>query len=94
MGSGYTCAGLKVLKRVSISSSKAFNSCCPYNLSCSKLAFMLVIAFAVMADCDTQFVTLFSRPVSLDDKPVNNPDIFTVSASSVLTCSTAFSFSV
>ena len=83
-----------MLKRVSILSSKAFNSCCLCTLSCSKLAFILVIAFAVMADCDTQFVTLFSRPVSLDDRPANIPDIFTVSASSVLTCFTTFSFSV
>ena len=83
-----------MLRRVSILSLKAFNSCCLYTLSCSKLAFMFLITFAVMADSDTQFVTLFSRPVSLDNRPANNPDIFTVSAFSVLTCSTAFSFSV
>ena len=94
MGRGYTCAGLKVFRRISILSSKAFNSCCLCTLSCSKLACMLVIAFDVMAGCDTQFVTLFSNPVSLEDRPANNLDIFTVSASNVLTCSTAFSFTI
>ena len=54
---------------------------------------MLHIVVGVMPDCVTQFVTLFSSPVSLDDRLANNPAILTVSASRVFTCVTAFSFS-
>ena len=51
-----------------------------------------MIAVAISFVCDTTFVKLFSRPTSLDDSPANKPEIFTVSALSVFTCSTAVSF--
>ena len=85
-------AGLIVVKRVSILCSNSLISsflCC---LSSSILCVMVLIAVAVILDCATTFVRLFSRPVSLDDSPAKSPDIFTVSSSNVFTCSTAVSF--
>ena len=85
-------AGLKVVKRVSILCSNSLISsflCC---LSSPILYVMVLIAVAVILDCATTFVRLFSRPVSLDDSPAKSPDIFTVSSSSVFTCSTEVSF--
>ena len=85
-------AGLKVVKRVNILCSNSRISvflCC---LSSSMLCVIVFMAVAVCFDCVTTFVRLFSRPVSLEDRPANNPDILTVSSSSVFTFATAASF--